>query len=598
MKISNVKIENFRGIATKNISLDDLTIILDDCGKGKTSILNAIIFALTGDVDITDIRNGCIDTTVMVTFEDGSTIERSRDKTGTTCRINGKRTTATAAKEYVNSLTGANVDFLPALLGVNFFENISQRDLSDFFSKVLPCSITFDKMIDLINQDIRKDAKAYLKDEEVAFLKKYFDTNNSFGIEEIDAAYKKAYEERKGAKAVLKNLLPKSEFNGVLPQETKEELEKELANVIEKEMAVKSYDKELLSYEKALQDSETMKTRKKETEIALKTFEKISVPQEEILTTAKEDKRKFENAIRKSQDIKATAEANIKSFQNILNNLNSNHCVACKDIICTTDKSCAKADLEERIAENKKLMKEHEDFIARCEEQIAKREQIIEDYNANAMKYDKKVMLTKQLESYVIPEIPKKPEKPEEMDFVAKKKEINNKLSSLTLYEGTLSAKQECEKLQKKIALLEMTILVLDVKSGVRTVILQKALGVFENLCNAKLSSINTNMEISFRAENGIEVFVKTENSNGFIPMKKVSTGQFVLVAYALMCLIGKVTKCNYCIIDNLDKLDAKSAKEFLSLLSQDDTFDTIVLAGIAHTDLSDICVPYNVIRL
>ena len=243
-------------------------------------------------------------------------------------------------------------------------------------------------------------------------------------------------------------------------------------------------------------------------------------------------------------------------------------------------------------------MKEHEDFIARCEEQIAKREQIIEDYNANAMKYDKKVMLTKQLESYVIPEIPKKPEKPEEMDFVAKKKEINNKLSSLTLYEGTLSAKQECEKLQKKIALLEMTILVLDVKSGVRTVILQKALCVFENLCNAKLSSINTNMEISFHAENGIEVFVKTENSNGFIPMKKVSTGQFVLVAYALMCLIGKVTKCNYCIIDNLDKLDAKSAKEFLSLLSQDDTFDTIVLAGIAHTDLLDICVPYNVIRL
>ncbi len=597
MKISNVKIENFRGITAKHIQLDNINIILDDIGKGKTSVLNAIIFGLTGQAELSDIRNGCTDATVILEFENGSTIERCRDKKGTTVRVNGKRTTATAAREYLNTLCGGDVDFLPAMLGVDLFDKSSQKEVTEFFSKILPCSITFDKMLEMINEKRKKEKKNILSDEEAKLLKEYF-TDESYGIETIDTVHKKVFDERKVQKKILNNTLPKAKFNGKLPVETKEDLQQKLYNIAVEEAKKNNYQKENAAYQTALKTKETAENNKKSLKAEFEKYKNCSKPDENIVTVAKADRKKFENAIEQSTKIKATAKANIKSFQNILDNLNSSHCVACSDIVCTTDKSCAKKDLEARIADNKKLVDEHDAFIGRCREQIAKRDKKIEDYNANILAFEKKSSLEKQIESIMIPHIPEKPVKPDEKDYNKEKQEVNEKLAVISQYEAAESNRIEAEKVQKKVNFLETAVEVLDVKTGIRTIILQNALSVFEKLCNSKLSSINSNMEIIFKAENGIEILVKTENSNGYIPMHKVSTGQFVLVAYALMCLVGQITKCRYCIIDNIDKLDKKHTELFISLIENETLFDTVILAGVSHSDIKDACGNHSVLSI
>lgn len=591
MKISKIVITNFRSIAKGIYDLKDLTILLGPCGAGKSSVLDALIFALTGEIEVSDILNGAVDTSVCITFEDGSTIERIRDKTGTTVKVNGKRSTATAASEYITSITGGDVSFLPALLGVDYFETISQRDLTDFFSKILPCSVSFDKMVELIKE------KTVLTDEEIKFLKKYF-PDGTYGLETIDSVYKKVFDERKSKKTVLNNLLPKTEFDETVPTETKEQLEKELYSIAKAETAATSYEKDLTAYNNACKAREDAEKKAAELKEALKAYANVNKPEEEVLVKAREDKKKFSNAIEKSRSLKASAEANIKSFQNILDNLAGDRCVACKDIVCTTDKSCAKADLEVRIKDNEKVALEHADFIIRCEEQIRMRDEIIEMYNKEVLEFTKKESLEKQLSGIVYLELPEKPVQPEMVDYSARKTEINNKLTVLSRYEMVNKNRVEAKIVTEEVKLLEMAVAVLDVKNGVRTVILQRALSTFESLCNDKLSKINAAMSVQFKADNGIEVFVNTENSNGYIPMKKASTGQFVLIAFALMCLISKVTNCKYAVIDNLDKLDKKNVATFLNLISKDDTFENVVLAGVSHDDLVEVCNKYNVINL
>ena len=50
MKISSIKIVNFRGIKNTTLVPEHLNVFMGQNGSGKTSILNAITFALTGDM--------------------------------------------------------------------------------------------------------------------------------------------------------------------------------------------------------------------------------------------------------------------------------------------------------------------------------------------------------------------------------------------------------------------------------------------------------------------------------------------------------------------------------------------------------------------
>ena len=61
MKINTIKIKNFRGIPDMEISLERISFFTGPCGAGKTSVLKAFNFALTGDVKRTISANRVIE---------------------------------------------------------------------------------------------------------------------------------------------------------------------------------------------------------------------------------------------------------------------------------------------------------------------------------------------------------------------------------------------------------------------------------------------------------------------------------------------------------------------------------------------------------
>ena len=80
MKIKEILIKNFNGIAERTIHPEKITAFLGPCGTGKSSTLDAIRFALTGKAEQEDIKKGAKEASVTITFEDGTVIQRDPNK--------------------------------------------------------------------------------------------------------------------------------------------------------------------------------------------------------------------------------------------------------------------------------------------------------------------------------------------------------------------------------------------------------------------------------------------------------------------------------------------------------------------------------------
>ena len=92
MKINTIKIKNFRGIPDMEISLERISFFTGPCGAGKTSVLKAFNFALTGDVKKDDIREQSDRASATIVFEDQSSIQRiCKLSAATQVKVNGKK---------------------------------------------------------------------------------------------------------------------------------------------------------------------------------------------------------------------------------------------------------------------------------------------------------------------------------------------------------------------------------------------------------------------------------------------------------------------------------------------------------------------------
>ena len=132
-------------------------------------------------------------------------------------------------------------------------------------------------------------------------------------------------------------------------------------------------------------------------------YANVQKPDESVKTQAEDDKLKFQNAIKKSQNYVATADANIRLFERTLDSLDKPICPISSKLVCTTDKTGLKEELKDLLAQNQKVKQEHQNFLKRCEEQILKRDAILKKYQEYLVLFTKKSGIEQQIRDFVIP---------------------------------------------------------------------------------------------------------------------------------------------------------------------------------------------------
>lgn len=591
MKISSITIKNFKGIEEGIFTPDKLNVFVGKNGTGKSSYIAAIAFALTGKVNPELIKAGEKSLHVLIEFEDGTIVERINSlSSGTTVKCNGKKTSGKSVNEFLLGKLGADAETYKALCNSDYLRSLTSKELSSLFLSILPATVSFEKFVDLANELLQNEKMNPLDTMDKNYLAEILNHADKFNIEQMESAYKVAYSDRRKQGAIVKTLAAKTTFDTKnLPKETAEEIQKQIDETSKEEANLINYRKQLQVYKDSMKKHEDAKKKKEELISALKTYEEVKKPEEKLKMQAEEDKVKFTNAINKSRTFVATAEANIKLFKRTLSSLEKPICPISEKLICTTDKSGLRGELEELLKKNNDTLVEYNTFIKRCEDQIAQRDAIINEYNNLCVLYTKKTALEQQVKDFIIPEPIPKPEEVKEIDFSEKKKVLRESISVWNAYQVALDATKEYEKENRTLQVLERAVRILDVKTGVPAFILKAALKNFETAANKKASQIKDGFELQILCDDGLEVRAKIGIGKEFLPLEVLSTGESILVFYLLMDIINQITGANYLVIDNLDALDKDHTESLLKLLKDDSSYEHIFIGAVDHTDTMDI---------
>lgn len=579
--ITTISIRNFKGIEDLQLNAKKLNAIIGKCGSGKSSLLDAIRFALTGKAGKEVIRKGCREASVVLRFSDNSTIERIRRTSENISKCNGKSSTKRSLDEF---LTARNMNpcWIESLCSVDWFAGLSSKDLNNFFMTILPLRAKAETVVELVAQldkDLTEKKEKYLMEE---ILKK----QEIFSFNDLANGYNTAYTVRQELKRKYNEMLPRCTFNETVPAKTREDIEKELNNISQVEAAEKEYSKRLKEYASSKKQHDLAIKRLDEMKKELDTYSLCKKPKEETKTQAEADRKLFQVHIKRTNEYIGTINSTLDLLKRTLDNLDKPICPISEKLICTTDKSQLKEELLSLIQKNENALASNKEFLAKCEDQVRKRDDIISNYQKEVYRYEQKTTLENNISKFIVPEILPEPQKVEKAHLEAKKKELLDLLSILSRYEKVQQNKKELAKIKDKYDLAQFAVKVLDSKIGIPALILQRTLRFFEKKCNEKASLLREGFQIHFLSDNGITIQVSPGKGKPFVDMKEVSTGEFVCVAYILMTMIGEATKCHLFLIDNLDRLDTEYLNALLSLLEEDKKIEQVFLGGVDHADV------------
>ena len=579
--ITTISIRNFKGIEDLQLNAKKLNAIIGKCGSGKSSLLDAIRFALTGKAGKEVIRKGCREASVVLRFSDNSTIERIRRTSEKISKCNGKSSTKRSLDEF---LTARNMNpcWIESLCSVDWFAGLSSKDLNNFFMTILPLRAKAETVVELVAQldkDLTEKKEKYLMEE---ILKK----QEIFSFNDLANGYNTAYTVRQELKRKYNEMLPRCTFNETVPAKTREDIEKELNNISQVEAAEKEYSKRLKEYASSKKQHDLAIKRLDEMKKELDTYSSCKKPKEETKAQAEADRKLFQVHIKRTNEYIGTINSTLDLLKRTLDNLDKPICPISEKLICTTDKSQLKEELLSLIQKNENALASNKEFLAKCEDQVRKRDDIISNYQKEVYRYEQKTTLENNISKFIVPEILPEPQKVEKAHLEAKKKELLDLLSILSRYEKVQQNKKELAKIKDKYDLAQFAVKVLDSKIGIPALILQRTLRFFEKKCNEKASLLREGFQIHFLSDNGITIQVSPGKGKPFVDMKEVSTGEFVCVAYILMTMIGEATKCHLFLIDNLDRLDTEYLNALLSLLEEDKKIEQVFLGGVDHADV------------
>lgn len=573
MKIAKIIINNFRGITTETLLPDKINVLLGHCGTGKSSTMDAIKWGLTGKITKEDIRYDSPEASIKIIFDDETSIMRTQSAKATNY-VNEKVSTEKATNEFLENKFGCSISSIEAMCGASFFKSLSKKDLKSFIIDILPIKASFSKIVELSDD---------LDEEKISFIKEYLEDEVS--LADIDAAYKTVFDGRKVKKQVLKNLQEKSKFTKELPGVTKEELLKRQGEIALIEAKVNDYKKNLERYNKSLKTRENAEKQLADMKNRLHQYKDIKQPVEADLQLAIKEKQLFIDAIANANNTIAIMKANVELMQRTLDSLDKPVCPISERIVCTADKSGLREELISLVETNNKELANGYNFIVRCNEQVDKRDEIINSYNNQLIAWNNKINLENTINAFALPEVLDKPEEVNG-DFAEEKLQIQNMLNVWYEKDASDQAAKNIEETLHKVNLYDFAVKFFSA-NGIKSKLLEKAVDPLQKMIDEKTQSLRKGFKISLMTEEEFDITISPRTGE-VVPLNKISAGEFIVTAYILMSVVSQITGVSILMMDNLDNLDSDAARQLMLLLDADENFNTIILASVDHPDIID----------
>lgn len=596
-KITQLSVSNFQGLSgVHEFDLSDsIQVRMDKNGTGKSSMVNALRYALTGAVPAGSVAHtlgtgGCA---VKVTFDDGTYFARkSVHGKPTICIENGHKVGAKQMAEDIAKKTGGvPSDMMKLFTQGELLSNMKPADFEKFLSAFTGLTKKED-LLDYAEAGMKAaNVKDEVKEDTKAFLDRLFKQEN-VSSQEIDAVYAQEYKLR----TKLRRDYQKSDGevtalgrNSESPKKTRDELVKVRDEAEAQQKQAAAYQEKVRTYQRALADYQKAKEQIKslEAEIAKLPESAPDAKETEELKKKLEEKNGLLDETRTTESDFA---ANVRAMAKAIETLDQPVCPLSEKLKCTTDKSGIRKELEDAKAAAEKAQAREGRKIKKLEKECA---EITEKMNAvikQQADYEKRMFLVKQKETLEAStkEEPKAPEKLDTDGIDEKVRVAVKAVDDYDRYQVYMKKRGELIKVKKNLDVVEQTVNVLAPKGPVRTEITKHFIKDLEDACNERAKELGVGREIRFLVNDaGVTVYAKMKEDGHHLRLQDLSGGETVLIEFVLLDVFSRMAGCPVIIMDELSVLDQEGFAEILKLVKEHkDDYLLVLLSLVDHDDM------------
>lgn len=590
MRITKASVFNFMGIkGAKTFNLQGpVTALCLPNGSGKTSLINAIRYGLTGAVPINPVTVGEEKMAVQLTFDEGQTISRMLVKGKSKAYIGNKQVPIKELDAFINDISGTNVVTMKTITSSELLASMSTKEMGELVLAYIPEELTADTIVSYIpaiNENMEKDIRSNLP------------AGETFGIGELVNLYKVFYERRRLLKKKITEIegFIKAMSGATMPTESKEEIQARYSNAMKQLDDVKMHDEKMRTYQNAVLQHDRLK----------KQVQDIDAQLAAIPSGTAEDPEKLEAAIKAEREVRSQAVSavsvaahNIETGNKMLANLEGNKCPLSDRLTCTTDKEPLKEEIGKTINENIQLMDAQKKLQKASEEKLAALEKRQADARAILAGAEKRTLLEKQKASVEKEmKLVKIPEKPAPITARADQlqKVIAQAQRELVLLENLPKLEHEQSRLkvyQFRLADYENLVEAFSNTGIVKESIIRFYIGQLADICNEKAEALKPGMKFKFEFSGGLQVTADIKGNGVYLPYGSLSGGEKAYMVYVLMHMFSSLAGSRILFLDELSVLDSEAFSALVKLLvTNQDDYDQAIIATAEHPDTTETLV-------
>lgn len=614
MKVNTITIKNFKGIEEMTHKFEaPVTALVGKVGTGKTSFIQSMRFGLTNETPTNPIRDGAMDANVVLECDD-FVIEREIVRPNKkNVKVMGRKTGTAASESFLEDSTNVTSEIMKIVTSSEVLANLKPAQFASLFLNESVERKTLEDLLNILITSSSKEKKAIMdgfEDEEkegklppdvLSEIKTLF-KGKTFNLDAINKAYEEAKSIRRTRNAEYKVSASKSKgFLEIVKPEYKEsELNKKYEEIVGVEKNVAAYKMQVINYNRAVENKKEQDRRIAELDLNI-AMNKSTEPDKEDYKKLVLKKKDANADIVNQSKVLQTLTDNRAWFKRTLEQLEKPVCPISERLICKTDKTGLKTELEEKIKEIDISLSVIKDKIKMARERLREVEDSISDYNKNKGNFEKKKLLIDERNRLVTNPI-KLPDEPEKISlkssYAAEKADIKDKLALLQDYKNAEIEYKETQRLKRLCQISDFIVKSLDPKGPIIKEFIETFIGCLEDACNERANTLKPGFEIKLIPEDGLKVLFKTSEGKGFLPYTNLSAGERIFAALILTDLINSFYDSRILILDDTDHLDADSFHLLMNFLEEskiEELYDNIIVSCVEHEDMIEVLNEYDV---
>lgn len=310
------------------------------------------------------------------------------------------------------------------------------------------------------------------------------------------------------------------------------------------------------------------------------------------------EQQQMENGRAKNEEMmlkiasqKATVNQNIAIFQKTLDSLGRPVCPISSKLVCTTDKTGIKTELENSISDNNKLLNDLAKQEVTCQKALDDYKTWKEQRDKDLENYQKKLQITtryKALNEHPVV-VPEKPVVVESVSVHDKKVALLAEKANCDNYVEMGKLLKFIKEEEEKIKVLDYLVSAFKDKGEVKEKIINNFLDIFEATMNERAAQFCPGYSIELSASAGFKVALKTPYNERAYNINTLSGGEKLITRFLLLDMLNALTGTQIMFIDNVEALDEDALTHLANILNNEDfkeAYDHVFIAGVNHPDV------------